>query len=362
MLGLRAWGDDLNVVLFEFLDDDTKLAQSCPDWLYVQHWYTVVPEPSMRVTLWALMGVAKCLKESPALQEANTHRLFIELCWLMDKHAVSADRVVIIDEPSCRLPVQQVGWGRRGVKQAQLQGNAKEATTFTVAFSMDRGPLDMLVQIVHAECSATSRRRTLGHIGRRDEPKPRRTNVDPSLGHGQHPRQRGHRHEGRFPTCRAVLHPATKHFVLAALRCGRLPKLQELHPGAGERHSCPPVFGRMGSSRSHGLLRREQGLDNWVASIACHSDAHFKEAVAEAAALHADDELFSKHIEPEPAPEDPVDWAMAEASDDEDDAPMPDAPPEPEIIDMPPAPASAFPMSNLERCIALRLVYGAGPR
>ena len=56
MLGLRAWGDDLVAVLFEFLDDDTKLAQSCTDWLYVQHWYTVVPEPSMRVTLWALMG------------------------------------------------------------------------------------------------------------------------------------------------------------------------------------------------------------------------------------------------------------------------------------------------------------------
>ena len=56
------------------------------------------------------------------LQEANTHRLFIKLCWLMDKHAVSADRVVNIDETSCRLfPVQQVGWGRRGVKQAQLR-------------------------------------------------------------------------------------------------------------------------------------------------------------------------------------------------------------------------------------------------
>ena len=44
MLGLRAWPDDLNVVLFELLEDDTKLAQSCTDWLYVQHWYTVVPE------------------------------------------------------------------------------------------------------------------------------------------------------------------------------------------------------------------------------------------------------------------------------------------------------------------------------
>ena len=41
---------------------------------------------------------------------------------------------------------------------------------------------------------------------------------------------------------------------------------------------------------------------------------------------------------------------------------MPDAPLEPELIDMPPAQASAPPMSNLERCIALRVVYGAGPR
>ena len=29
MLGLRAWSDNLNVILFEFLDDGTKLAQSC---------------------------------------------------------------------------------------------------------------------------------------------------------------------------------------------------------------------------------------------------------------------------------------------------------------------------------------------
>ena len=32
---------------------------------------------------------------------------------------------------------------RRGVNQAQPQGNTREATTFTVAFSMDRGPLDI---------------------------------------------------------------------------------------------------------------------------------------------------------------------------------------------------------------------------
>ena len=55
MLGLWGCSDNLNVILFEFLDDDTKLAQSCRDWLCVQRWYTVVPEPSMRVTLWVLM-------------------------------------------------------------------------------------------------------------------------------------------------------------------------------------------------------------------------------------------------------------------------------------------------------------------
>ena len=51
-------------------------------------------------------------------------------------------------------------------------------------------------------------------------------------------------------------------------------------------------------------------------------------------ALHAHGELFAKHIEPEPAPEDPVERAMAETTDD---AHKPDAPPEPELIDMPPA-------------------------
>ena len=51
--------DDLVAVLCEFLDDDTMLAQSCTDWLYLQHWYTVVPDPAMRVTLWAPMGLGK---------------------------------------------------------------------------------------------------------------------------------------------------------------------------------------------------------------------------------------------------------------------------------------------------------------
>ena len=45
--------------------------------------------------------------------------------------------------------------------------------------------------------------------------------------------------KGRFPTRRTVLPPDTKRVVLAALRRGRLPQLQELRPDAGERHSCP---------------------------------------------------------------------------------------------------------------------------
>ena len=55
MLGLWAWSDELNVILFEFLVDDSKLAQSCRKWLHVQHWYTVVPKPSMRLMFWVLM-------------------------------------------------------------------------------------------------------------------------------------------------------------------------------------------------------------------------------------------------------------------------------------------------------------------
>ena len=50
---------------------------------------------------------------------------------------------------------------------------------------------------------------------------------------------------------------------------------------------------------------------------------------------------------------------MVEESDDDEDGTPPHADPdEPELIDMPLAPASAPPMSNLER----RFVYGAGPR
>ena len=105
------------------------------------------------------------------------------------------------------------------------------------------------------------------------------------------------------------------------------------------------------------LCGKNQAWCTGWSRLRARGDVDFRDAVTEAAALHSRDELFSKHIEPEPAPEDPEECPMVEASDDEDDAPMPDAP-EPELIDMPPALASALPMSYMERCSALRLVYG----
>ena len=52
---------------------------------------------------------------------------------------------------------------------------------------------------------------------------------------------------------------------------------------------------------------------------------------------------------------------MAEATDGEDDAPMPDVPPERELIDMPPAPASAPPMPRVRRRTTMSLVKNAQP-
>ena len=97
----------------------------------------------------------------------------------------------------------------------------------------------------------------------------------------------------------------------------------------------------MGGSRTHGPCDRNQVWRTGWRRLRAHTDAELSEAVQEANELHATGALFARQIEPESAPADPVDWAMAEASDDEDDALTPDAPLEPELIDLPPAPASA---------------------
>ena len=103
VLGLRAWDDDLVAVLFEFLDDDTKLAQSCTDCLYLQHWYTVVPDPAMRVTVWALIGAGgKCnnhSQDTPHLflsVEKNYISEMTERCFLGEKRVL---------QPCTRLPL-----------------------------------------------------------------------------------------------------------------------------------------------------------------------------------------------------------------------------------------------------------------
>ena len=92
-----------------------------------------------------------------------------------------------------------------------------------------------------------------------------------------------------------------------------------------------------------------------LVGVACAPTATASFAVTEAEA-HSRDDLFAKHIEPEPAPEDPMEWAMAEASDDEDNAPMPDAPPEPEITDMRQVPASGPPsLAQAPECVEKNL-------
>ena len=83
MLGLGAWSDDLVVLLVEFLEDDTKLAQSCTDWLYVQNWYTVVPDPAMRVTLWALVGAGGNCHEQ--VQDTLPHFSAFQEVFAMDR-------------------------------------------------------------------------------------------------------------------------------------------------------------------------------------------------------------------------------------------------------------------------------------
>ena len=156
---------------------------------------------------------ARCVKElhSPEQQHANTHRLFIKLCWLMDKHAVSADRV---DETSCRLVlVHQIGWGppRRQTSSAaghheggrdthgRLQHGPWPAGHVGAGRVRGQDRRRLAGAALAGAHSSHHVRELLGqhdhdpvarvHIGRRDERKQRRTIVDPSLGRGRHPRQ-----------------------------------------------------------------------------------------------------------------------------------------------------------------------------
>ena len=149
----------------------------------------------------------------------------------MSTHAVSADRVVNIDETSCRL---LAGASDRGVKQAPAVGQRKGSDD--IHGRLQHGPWPA----GHADrASPQDRRRLAGgahsprhvgerlghhgdhdpavhsHIGQRAEPEQRTTSVDPSLGHGQHPRQRGHddRHEGEVHVVLCFLPPRSTSYL-----------------------------------------------------------------------------------------------------------------------------------------------------
>ena len=207
------------------------------------------------------------------------------------------------------------------MKQAQLWGNTKEATTFTVAFSMDRCPLDMLIEQA-AKTDAVLLEERTRHVTSDNNWAITATTILQFTA-----------------TLDNVLNPSKEGEAWILLW-----DMASIHAIEGTMTAMKEKFPRVVLC----FLPPQSTSQAWTTGwrpLRAHSDAPFKEAVAEAVALHSRDELFAKHIEPEPAPVDPVDWAMAEASDDDDDAPMPDAPPEPEMIDMPPA--SARPMSNL---------------
>ena len=202
--------------------------------------------------------------------------------------------------------------------------------------------------------------------------------MDPSLGHGQHPRQR---RKATFPHVVLCFIPphSTSYLQARDVAVFRSFKscIQAQASGTLARSVLDGSFDDVVMNRAW----RRQSSAEWAARaitdlcdknrrwttcwrrLRAHCDDDFRDAVTEAAALHARDELFAKHITPEPAEEVLSVWAMSQESDGEEDGTQPHADAdEPELIDMPPAPASAPPMSNSERCIALRLVYGVGPR
>ena len=92
------------------------------------------------------------------------------------------------------------------------------------------------------------------------------------------------------------------------------------------------------------------------------STGEFRDAGAEAAHLHAKDELFARTVVPEPAAEEPVGWAMlgdTAEHDDTDEMGIESVHDEPELIDLPAEPGPSHPpWSNLVHCIALRQLHG----
>ena len=152
-----------------------------------------------------------------------------------------------------RTLIRELRWLMEATKQAQPTGNTKEARTLIAACSMDRGPLELLVQIVHhaqgnrsaaaGTCPAAYTAHLLrglpdkhaddsgAHDGfwRRDEPR----RITAGMDHPLRPRQRSSKpehpgiHEGVIASFRVVLHSTAKHFVLADFLRGSFAQLQE---------------------------------------------------------------------------------------------------------------------------------------
>ena len=289
-------------------------------------------------------------------------------------------------------------------KQSQLP---KEVRTFTVAFRMDRGPLDMLVQIVHAgKTDAVLHAKPWPEHTRRvtsESGWATTAILQPAaaLDEVLNPGRNGqawillcdmasiHASEAAMAAMKAAL----PHVVLCIIPPRSTSYLQpcdlavfrsfksdiwkcatttlarsvidsSLDDSVMNRASRRQSSAEWASRAVADLCEKNQAWTSRWHRLRAHSDEEFRDAATEAAALHAHGELFANHIELEPAKEGPPEWAMAEESDDdEDDAPMPDAPapPEHELIAMPLVAAYAPPMSSLG-CIAQRLMHGGGPR
>ena len=177
---------------------------------------------------------AKCVKElhSPEQQHANTHRLFIKLCWLMNTHAVSANRVVNIDETPCRLLLgasDRVGPPRRQVSSAagqhegghDTQGRLPNGPWPAGYAGADRSRGQDRRRLAGAALAgAHSPRHVRERLGNHDDALAAhdrvnpagqgRTSVGPYLGRGQHPRQRGHPALSFTSCCASSCHDALR--------------------------------------------------------------------------------------------------------------------------------------------------------
>ena len=109
--------------------------------------------------------------------------------------------------------------------------------------------------------------------------------------------------------------------VLAALRRGRLPAQASATLAQKAWLAMNKAWRRQSSAERAAravtdLCDTNQVWTTVFRPLRAHTDAELREAAEQANELHAAGALFVREIVPEPAPADPADWAMAEASDD----------------------------------------------